>query len=180
MNYPNFAPLLFFLLTITESQWCRINIVDIADDDGDKIDDDDDDDDDADDDDDNEDDDDDDADDDPADGDNTLGQVGPAAAGGGATFHQDWKHTLWWKWWCWWSVFRMFSYCCCNFSSRLKADICLILLWCYDDDVCLSVYLCESHPWLRKFKQARKLQATLEVCNPKLSLTDLLTHRGEV
>ena len=24
-------------------------------------------------------------------------------------------------------------------------------------------------------KQARKLQATLEVCNPKLSLTDLLT-----
>ena len=29
-------------------------------------------------------------------------------------------------------------------------------------------------------KQARKLQATLEVCNPKLSLTDSLTHRGKV
>ena len=29
-------------------------------------------------------------------------------------------------------------------------------------------------------KQARKLQATLEGCNPKLSLTVLLAHRGKV
>ena len=33
--------------------------------------------------------------------------------------------------------------------------------------------------WVKK-KQARKLQATLEGCNPKLSLTDSLTDMGKV
>ena len=30
------------------------------------------------------------------------------------------------------------------------------------------------------YEQARKLQATLEGCNSKLWLTDLLAHRGKV
>ena len=47
-------------------------------------------------------------------------------------------------------------------QSIMKTDI-------SNDRICHEIY-----------KQARKLQATLEGCNPKLSLTDSLTDVGKV
>ena len=66
---------------------------------------------------------------------------------------------------------------CSSFYYTMKTDSFLEAIDIGWVDQCQKVW---SEPDCCGIQQARKLQATLEVCNPKLSLTDSLTHRGKV